>query len=558
MMRKWMLGPITVAIAAFGVAGCGLSVENPNQPDRSRALASPSDVESLISSSFSQYFRTAHRPSDGLGPAMEVTADHNTASWGNFGMRDIGEEPRKPYNNTPSFAYAYANEDQWGLNYAAVSAASDGLRAINDGLEIGPGGQDNPRAIAFAKFTQGIAYGVLGATYDKAFLVDETTDFGGELTTSPYQEVSAFGMQKLSEAIQVANANTFTLPDTWINGNPLSNTELAQLAHSYMARLQSAVARSPSERDGLNWSAIESNVDQGITSDLIIDGINADTPGPWWDALKTWINSDPGWVRVDMHWVGQADISGGYQAYVQTQDVNRQPFNVISPDLRVPQNPGVDGDRGVYMTWLTSTLLPPGRGTYHLSHYLDHRYETYTQSCDGCWEGPFPIMTVREMRLYKAEARARMGDLQGAADIINESRVAIGGLPPITPAGTSGANCVPHKRLDPTGACGDLMDALRYEFYWEVDNLETGVTYWFTRGHGQLTTGTVLQFPIPGSELETLQMKIYTFGGVGGNGAAPTVIPGNLSSALDKVSYDLDALRNLEARDTRPLRAVKQ
>ena len=40
------------------------------------------------------------------------------------------------------------------------------------------------------------------------------------------------------------------------------------------------------------------------------------------------------------------------------------------------------------------------------------------------------------------------------------------------------------------------------------------------RGFDMLTPGTFLELPVPGRELETLGVEVYTFGGVGGNRAA--------------------------------------
>jgi hypothetical protein len=37
---------------------------------------------------------------------------------------------------------------------------------------------------------------------------------------------------------------------------------------------------------------------------------------------------------------------------------------------------------------------------------------------------------------------------------------------------------------------------------------------------GILVPGTAYHYPVPARELETLGMESYTFGGVGGNGAA--------------------------------------
>lgn len=45
--------------------------------------------------------------------------------------------------------------------------------------------------------------------------------------------------------------------------------------------------------------------------------------------------------------------------------------------------------------------------------------------------------------------------------------------------------------------------------------------YTDSRGFGRLPRGTFLHLPIPGCELETLRLPLYTFGGVGGEWAAP-------------------------------------
>lgn len=551
MRNKLKFGIWGALAAIFAVSACDLEVANPNQPDRDRAIASASDVESLIGSTYSQFWRTSQNMTDGLSGQMEVTADHNTLSWGNFGARDISEEPRKAYNNSPSFAYAYASEDHWGLNYRAISGASDGLRAIEAGLEIGAGGEDTPRARAFGKFVQGIAYGLLAASYDQAFLVDETTDFVNEtLEPVPYQDVMAFAISKLQEAAQIAASNSFSLPVGWINGNAMSSARLARVANSYMARYKAAVARSPSERESAPWGDIMTNVSNGITEDLIIEGNEAGTD-PWWDAMKPWLGADAGWNRTDLMHLGQADVSGAYQDWVGSPSSTRNPFNVVTPDERLPSE-FEDGARGLYYTYQNSTLLPPGRGTYHLSNYIDHRWEEYQMSCGACWFGPISHMTVREMKLYEAEGRLRTGDVSGAAAIINETRVGNGGLTPVTGTGPvptePDGSCVPHKRNSSSAECGDLMDAFQYEHYMEISTLYAGDNYFFARGHGELQTGTVLHWPIPGAELETLQMTIYTFGGAGNPGSAPVVMatPGDLEASLQKVAWDLERLDELD------------
>ena len=74
MTRKMTLGALA-GLALFLTAGCAdLAVDNLNNPDRSRALASPSDVESLIGSAYLQYFTAAQYYNN--GNALNVAADH--------------------------------------------------------------------------------------------------------------------------------------------------------------------------------------------------------------------------------------------------------------------------------------------------------------------------------------------------------------------------------------------------------------------------------------------------------------------------------------------------
>ena len=48
---------IGLTVIVFAVSGClDFDVENKNAPDEARALATPSDVESLIKGSFLQYY----------------------------------------------------------------------------------------------------------------------------------------------------------------------------------------------------------------------------------------------------------------------------------------------------------------------------------------------------------------------------------------------------------------------------------------------------------------------------------------------------------------------
>ncbi|MFW5947704.1 MAG: hypothetical protein ACOCUW_04360, partial [Gemmatimonadota bacterium] len=133
---------------------------------------------------------------------------------------------------------------------------------------------------------------------------------------------------------------------------------------------------------------------------------------------------------------------------------------------------------------------------------------------------------------------------------INVTRTENGGLPPVTADGVpESAECVPQEvDLDELegvtdAPCGDLWDALSYEKGIEVWRVSAGLAYFDDRRWGLLAPGTAIHLPVPGQELENLQMETYTFGGVGGDGAAPSIEPGDQESILRRVSYDLEMLQ---------------
>jgi hypothetical protein len=102
-----------------------------------------------------------------------------------------------------------------------------------------------------------------------------------------------------------------------------------------------------------------------------------------------------------------------------------------------------------------------------------------------------------ENDLYLAEAKIHLNE-SGAAALINNSRVGIGGLPPATDG-------------DP-----DLMEKLFYERYVECDLVWPHLGYFDKRRLGQLLPGTAWEFPIPAPELISHGQTVYTFGGAPG------------------------------------------
>jgi hypothetical protein len=508
------------AVMAVLLAGCvDLDVSNPNEADRARVTSNPQDVQTLISTSYQQYFDNAQQTNPGIPTA--AMADNLTGGFFDFGVHDVTTEPRTIFDASPLNTRGFVGRAPWDRLYPVLSNVNDGLAAIDNGLAIttGPGGADEtPRARAFAKFVQGITIGYLGLYYDQALIVDETTDLETMDPTAfqPYPMMIDSALAILDQAIAIAEANTFTTPSTpdWINGVALSNDELVQVINSYAARLIAYSPRTWEERAAVDWNEVLRRIDAGITSDFGPDGL-----------LDVWESnmrrlyarvrtraSDH--VRPDYMAIGPADTSGAFQVWFESESEDRLPFQIATPDRRIHGAAGPE-DEGLYFGYAEDDLWPASRGTYRWSHYYWHR-----DGLEDSWHtGQQVTISRTEMDLLKAEALIRLDRAEEAVPLINATRVENGELPPVTIAGPpDDAQCVP-RRVD--GTCGSLWDALMHERNLENMGIEGTIMWWDFRGLDRLQEGTLLHFPVSGVELENLGLGVYTFGGVGGQGAAP-------------------------------------
>lgn len=551
-MRFEKLSKAALAVAmgglmAFAGACDDLQVENPNEPGRERALATPGDVSSLIGGAYLNYFQAVQGWGGGASTAMGVTADQQSSSWGNVGMKDFGNEPRLPINNNPSWSYNFVVENGWYNSYGAIVAASDGLRAMESSEEVG--NALGARERAFAKTMQGFATGWVALQYDQGFVVDETTDLSADQQLQPYAAVMDAALAKLQEASDIASSNSFTLPESWVNGHDLTSDQLNRYIHSQMARYIASLPRNPSEAQSADWDAVISHVDQGIQSDFSVTG---EATGPWWSGLKTYGGDYDGFVRSDYRDIGPADQSGQYQTWEATTAEQRQPFDITTPDRRITGAGGPQTD-GLYKNYAGPSPFPEARGTYYYSNYGDKRYHSYAVD----FVGEMEEVNMEEMALLKAEAYLMNGQPGDALPLINDTRVANGQLPPAELDGAQGdANCVP-KNMD--GTCGDLMEVLQHEKRMETYALSGGIPYFDDRRWGDLLTGTAIHFPVPGIELQVLQQEIYTFGGAGNDGAAPSAVPmPGEDDIMKRIAYDLETLKKWRQTLERPAGMVRK
>lgn len=519
-------------ILSISVVGCqDLAVENLNNPDRSLAFSQPGDVVNLIRGTFGNYWNGSQDCNAGAF-LLSTMADETSCSWGNWGMRDMSEEPRRAWPNSTTYANRVSAEQPWFRNYRGISNANDALQAIARAEEeesvdnniFTREGHNTAALKAFAKMNQGLMHGTVSLYFDQGFIFDETVNLDNdELDLVKYEEVNKAAIQMLEAARDIAASNSFSIND-WIWGLDLSSGDMVKLINSFIARFTVEVARNPAERAAVDWNTVIGLVDAGITETFA----PVATPSSPLDCMKFYGQEPASWARADYRTIGPADESGGYQKWLATPVHERGTkgtfFDVHTADRRIvgdANDPTVDGTDFDYEGDKGLKPFRIARGTYHFSSHTHKRYRYYLKDPDtgNAAEGPMPHILLTEMDLYKAEGLLRTGgNAAEVAELLNRTRVNRGEMNPATGSDNPGSPSDDQSHLD----SASLWAKLKHERRIELMNSAAGLAYYDDRGWGDLVTGTPIHLPVPGKELETLGLQNYTFGGVGGEGGAPT------------------------------------
>ncbi len=474
MKIKYIITGLAFALL-FASCNKDLDVQYKNKPDKDKVFTDPENVYSIAKSSFYNWYMAVN---SSLSPRMSmwVMADQGTCSWANSGMYHLSSEPRKAFNNTTSYTYAYVFEAFYENMYATLNQTNNIIKALKKGMIIEVDGSDKTDMVkAFSYFVHGITMGYLSMVYDKVYIVNETSDTVN-IPLSTYQEGTAAAIQSLDSCINICKHNFFTIPDNWINGSTYSSKELRQLANSFAARFLVYMPRNKAENAQTNWGKVLQYAENGIKRPL----------EPYMDN-STWINYfhrytvRPGWARIDCRIIHLMDP--------------RYPWRFPDDGHNPPPAQSDDNRLSTDFQFNSVNNMKPERGYYHFSNYEYVRYP-YAISTN---EGNVVDYSLAELDLIKAEANAELGDLATAIQIINDgSRTQRGGLPPL--------NINSDKEV--------VLKAIFYERDIELIQTGFGIAFFDMRRRDMLQFGTMLHFPIPAKELMVMQMPLYTFGGV--------------------------------------------
>lgn len=536
-MRKMLLAGIAAATA---LAACNdpLSVTNENVPDVQRAYSTPGGVEQVISTLYQAYHGgTVGNSNDNVENQTRVLSFENYASVANFGMSARGALPRGAIDNSRGQPIG-GNLREFSQLQTVVRTAANTIQAIgrldSAGTPIATPGR-RLRARAFAFLVSGIAHGTTAMIYDSATIIRPTTPAAEVPPFSGYRDVATAGLALIDSAIAIANsadavaAADFTLPNTWINGVTLDRQGMIRLARSWKARIRAGIARTPAERNGAqtDWDAVIADAQNGITADLVVT-LNNSTG---WDLAWTVQHYlFGGWSMMTPFIIGMADTTGRYQTWLQTPITQRDGFGqflIVTPDTRFPRGATRPAQQA---NSPQGSALPPA-GLYYRNRGTGSTGDTpgdpwgnspydfvrFQQLFTSQRNGPWPAFTKVELDMLQAEGFIRRNRVAEAIPLINASRTR-NGLPAI-PATSDvntivpgGTGCVPQVPQGPnftTVACGNVLEALKWEK--RMESAFTGYAQWYldSRGWGDLAVNTPLQWPVPFQELDARALTIY-------------------------------------------------
>ncbi len=524
---RWLAAAAVAGPLLF--AGCqSLDVVNQNAPAITGVFSDAVNIEAALIGGWRDYYGTTRGArTNAQSPVIQLSMLGNelTATAGLF--LQLGQEPRIAIDNTN--AGGWGNRKPWYDMYQVVATGRDVFQSIEaNNLKIGnvttefPNGVDTPRAKIFAKFLIGIGNVYLGLLFDQAFPSDQNTNPAtyDYQNLRPYTELLEAGRATLRETIADAKAAPdFALPETWINGNPITRDELVRVMYTYLVRSYVYEARFPAERAATNWQRVLTLLDSAIVRDQFVQAQEDidDTHSAYQE--YAYFQSS---ARSSNRLIGPADTSGAYQAWLALPLDQRDAFLLYTPDQRF--------SNAIASATQTQNVLPPGtrfrrlprqtmslaQGTYLRSNYQSFRYQTPPTNLFH-ETGQIPWLLQDEIKYIRAEALFRLNRRAEMLPLINATRVAAG-LAPVTVDGPpNNASCVPRKD---DGSCGDLFDAFMYEKRIDLFPYDPAVTYFDQRGWGKLVSGTPVHLPVHGRELDALGLPIYTIGG-GGPGSAP-------------------------------------
>jgi hypothetical protein len=551
-----------VVAGAIGLAACDLEVVNPNNPETRRVLATPTDVEALLGTTYLRWHSSLYWALASGWGLLAVQSFENFTSLANNGQGAHSAIPRPAYDNQLGSAYLGEYRRVYFISSEAARTASNVLVRLNTpGFTLGTPARD-ARARAFAEFVRGLTLGYIALLYDSGSVIGPELDTQDPGELVPYRDVMAAALSALQASLdaanlQVAGSDGFPLPTSWLpSATSMTQAQFVRLVRTYRARFRALVARDPTERAAVDWDAVIADAQNGITQDHT-NTMNS-TTGPFYSWVSQLMSSFI-WHQMTPFIIGMADTSGSYAAWIAAPLEQRSAGGltplIVTPDKRFPQGttrpqqnadfaipcpapasgPAYKACKRYYVNRSEGNdqNLGPTWGWSNYDHARFTRWQRFGDA-GSALNGEFPFFTKAELDLLEAEGHFRRGNYAAAAALINKTRVANGGLPAITafdatspvPGGAQG--CVPKRPVNArnsgggTVVCGTMFDALKYEKWIETQYTHYAAWFFENRGWGALIEGNGVHFPVPYTDLLARGRPVSALYNTGGTGLGNT------------------------------------
>jgi hypothetical protein len=580
------LGALGVLAAA---SSChSLDVTNPNAPS-SKILTDPSILKAVAGGTMRTWFNAYNALE--IAGVLDVQALTLASSWNNGNINSyqhigIGPadtitspatwtRPNGWYNDLAS-PQRSSVERWWYDMYSVISSANDALKAIRVGnVNLGDAGATKS-AEAVAQLMQGASYMLIANDFDQGYYVDEHTPGDSLLTLIrvPRKTLRDSAVAMLQRAATIAAGTTFDIDPTWTKGIKYNNKQIAQIANTLAAYALAYYARDAQEATtAVDWAKVADFASKGISSGTPVSLEFMADGSAWYNDMDGWF-TDISTGRISTrvaHFLDPATQLDPYPLGVGSAQPN-------SPDLRLGDGTfgqtdivkgwktiPKDAGGGTYFAYSTAgEIFRPDRGFYAQSNIgIIRNDESQDQNYDfqPGEKGKATIMIPSNNDLLWAEALLRRGqaaDLPKVVALINNTRVAAGGLPAAAvtdPVGSpADADCMSNGRLAKDGGTCTLWSKLLYE--QDIEYLQMGpISFWhqrelpvvlataWERASGTCRTdsdpqtagkqctlnvnsiyngpryiqglipGTAREMPVPAKELAIHQEAFYSFGG---------------------------------------------
>lgn len=555
-----------IFILAFGLAssllfkGCqDLDVTNTNEPTREAVLGDVNNTLKLLRGGYQDVTGAAV---DHWAMHVQFLSDQRTTTNAYQSYWDFSEEPRMRLNNTTAFSAEPAIGMYWGDLNSGVATANQFIDLIeNEGETFVSDGTDlTNNILAQAYFLRGLARGYLGLIYDQAYLLEAGQDLE-DPEFKPYEELISNAISDIDRAISAAtDAPSFQFSSMPNTDDSWSRDQFLDIANSYAARFLAGQARTPEERDQLDWTTIGNYADAGL------GGPNAQSTLTDFTASNVGSSGAYSNNMADaLNWLvtcgGTLDSCSGYN-----------PTDIMQIHLLDPSYPTEypaehagsaeaslepaesDDPRIGYFVYTTNPgFLDNTRNPNLFSNYFSLRY----YAANDWWPSSYGVhlFTSVENDLLRAEAHLMQNQSSQVAQILNSSTAGDSSielttdLPAVQMGYMESNGMAGGYSYSGTESIAEIQWALLREYSVELELLGgVGIQWFYMRRHDLLQEGTPTMFPVPGEELEITGRENYTFGGADYAGEVGSAAGDNSWKELAEKAFDSSTLSASKAK----------